>query len=107
MIHITSEAMDKIHRLREREGKKDCALRVGVTSGCCSQFSYLMQFDTHQHPDDHVFHFEDLKVVVDSESLPYLKGLEIGYLQNAHGEGFIFNNPNSRKTCGCGNSFDA
>ncbi|MEI7025463.1 iron-sulfur cluster insertion protein ErpA [Paenibacillus sp. y28] len=105
MITITETAADKIKELLAAEETPNLFLRVGVKSGGCSGFSYGMGFDDERHDNDNELVFDDLKVIVDEESVKYLRGLIIDYKESAMGGGFTIDNPNASVTCGCGSSF--
>lgn len=107
MIKITESASQKILTLKNEEGKPDSAfLRVEVKKGGCSGLSYKMNFDTEQKDGDKSFEAHGQKIVVDAQSLLYLIGLELDYSGGLNGKGFVFNNPNATKNCGCGSSFN-
>lgn len=80
-------------------------VRVGVKSGGCSGLSYDLHFDHITHPDDKLFEDNDVKIVVDKKSFLYLVGTTLEYSGGLNGKGFVFNNPNANRTCGCGESF--
>ena len=80
---------------------------IGVTDGGCSGFSYKLDFDNQQRPDDMVLERNGVKVYVDNGSAPYLSGIVIDYVGGLYGGGFKFTNPNATATCGCGTSFSA
>ncbi len=80
-------------------------LRVFVTGGGCSGFSYGFTFDDNIEEDDWVVEKEGVSLVVDALSYPYLMGSEIDYVENLQGAQFVVANPNASNTCGCGNSF--
>ena len=82
-------------------------LRVSVTDGGCSGFSYKLDFEKEKKPGDSVLEFNDVRVYVDSNSAPYLKGTVIDFVSGLYGGGFKFSNPNATGTCGCGTSFSA
>lgn len=105
MISISETAGDKIQEMIAAEETPNLFLRIGVQEGGCSGFSYGMGLDDEQHEDDQVLEIQGLKVVVDSESAKYLRGLEIDYKESAMGGGFTIHNPNAIATCGCGSSF--
>ncbi|MBB6632698.1 iron-sulfur cluster insertion protein ErpA [Cohnella thailandensis] len=105
MISITETAGEKIQEMLAAEELPNLFLRIGVQEGGCSGFSYGMGFDDEQHEDDQVLDVRGMKVVVDSESMRYLRGLEIDFKESAMGGGFTMNNPNATRTCGCGSSF--
>lgn len=80
-------------------------VRVGVKSGGCSGLSYDLHFDTQKADDDKAFEDNDVQIVVDKKSLLYLAGTTLEYSGGLNGKGFVFNNPNAQRTCGCGESF--
>ena len=87
------------------EGNDDLKLRVFVTGGGCSGFSYGFTFDDAIADDDAVVEREGVTMVVDSLSYQYLLGAEVDYEEGLQGSAFVVNNPNAAATCGCGNSF--
>lgn len=106
MINISESAKKKALSLMEEEGMGENAfIRVGVESGGCSGLSYKLSFDTELKPDDKVFEDKGLKIVVDKKSVLYLAGTTLEYSGGLNGKGFVFNNPNASRTCGCGESF--
>lgn len=80
-------------------------VRVGVKSGGCSGLSYDLDFDADKKEDDRLFEDNDVRIVVDKKSLLYLVGTTLEYSGGLNGKGFVFNNPNANRTCGCGESF--
>ena len=80
-------------------------VRVGVKSGGCSGLSYDLSFDANQQESDQLFEDNQVKIVVDKKSLLYLVGTTLEYSGGLNGKGFVFNNPNANRTCGCGESF--
>jgi len=80
-------------------------VRVGVKSGGCSGLSYDLKFDKALGEDDKVFEDNDIKIAVDKKSFLYLVGTTLEYSGGLNGKGFVFNNPNANRTCGCGESF--
>lgn len=80
-------------------------VRVGVKSGGCSGLSYELDFDRSQKENDKVFEDNDVKLIVDKKSFLYLIGTTLEYSGGLNGKGFVFNNPNAQRTCGCGESF--
>lgn len=102
---LTNNAADKVRQLRDSEGNMDLMLRVYVTGGGCSGFSYGFNFAESVNDDDAEFENGDVKMVVDSLSYQYLLGSEVDYVQGLEGSRFIVKNPNATTTCGCGSSF--
>ena len=80
-------------------------VRVGVKSGGCSGLSYELKFDSNQLNEDQLFEDNGVKILVDKKSLLYLVGTTLDYSGGLNGKGFVFNNPNANRTCGCGESF--
>lgn len=80
-------------------------IRVGVKSGGCSGLSYDLKFDKEQVEGDKVFEDNGVKIIVDKKSFLYLIGTTLEYSGGLNGTGFVFNNPNANRTCGCGESF--
>lgn len=80
-------------------------VRVGVKSGGCSGLSYELKFDKEVGETDKVFEDNAVRIVVDKKSFLYLVGTILEYSGGLNGKGFVFNNPNAQRTCGCGESF--
>jgi len=106
VIHVTPKAIAKIRQAFEKQGVTG-ALRLGVLGGGCSGLSYQFKFDTKERPSDKVFEFDGVKIVVDPKSLLYLRGMTLDYKESLMQSGFVFENPNAQKSCGCGTSFSA
>ena len=104
---FTESAANKVKALIEEEGNNDLKLRVFVTGGGCSGLSYQFKFDTKERPTDKVFEFDGVKIVVDPKSLLFLHGMTLDYKESLLQSGFVFENPNAQKSCGCGTSFSA
>ena len=107
MIKVSSSAKEKVAVLMQEEGfdPKSAFVRVGVKSGGCSGLSYDLSFDAEQLENDQLFEDNQVKIVVDKKSLLYLVGTTLEYSGGLNGKGFVFNNPNANRTCGCGESF--
>ncbi len=105
MVTISERAAGKIKDILKQENKEGWALRIGVKSGGCSGFKYIMRFDNQQSENDQVLNFHDVDIYIDSKSFAYLSGSQIDYTEGLNGSGFVFNNPNIRKSCHCGDSF--
>ena len=106
MIQVTDEAKVKLLALMKEEGKdSDAFVRVGVNSGGCSGLSYDLGFDNNENEEDKSFEDNGIKIVVNKKSYLYLIGTILEYSGGLNGKGFVFNNPNASRTCGCGESF--
>ncbi len=106
-LSLTEGAVAQVKKLLARDRREGQALRVGVSDGGCSGFSYKLDFDSGPKADDVVLEFDGLTVYVDGASAPYLSGTVIDFVAGLHGGGFKFSNPNATATCGCGTSFSA
>jgi iron-sulfur cluster assembly protein len=104
-VKLTDEAVRQAKRWVERQQDPAAFLRMGLRGGGCSGFSYVLEIDNELEPDDHVFEFDGLKVIVDPRSMRYLVGTVLEYTGNLMTGGFEFRNPNAKKGCGCGMSF--
>jgi iron-sulfur cluster assembly accessory protein len=103
---LTKKAEEKVREIMSEQPEPYAGLRIQVVGGGCSGFQYRMGFDKNfNDQSDAVFEFEGLKVFVDKQSLLYMEGAEVDYVEGLHGAGFKFNNPNSTGSCGCGSSF--
>jgi iron-sulfur cluster assembly protein len=106
MITVTETAKARAIELIRAENHPDGTfIRVGVDSGGCSGLSYKLEFDHNLLPTDQIFEDRGVKIVVDRKSFLYLVGTELDYTGGLNGKGFVFNNPNASRTCGCGESF--
>ena len=103
-IALSERAANKVRQLISEEGD-DLKLRVFITGGGCSGFSYGFTFDEAVADDDAVVEREGVTMVVDSLSYPYLSGSMVDYREDLQGAQFVVSNPNAASTCGCGNSF--
>src|SRR3954454_14502919 len=105
-IHFTDESATKVRDFLAGQDAdiSTAGLRVGVRGGGCSGFQYQLAFD-EQRDGDVVFEDHGLKLLVDAQSLPYVDGSIIEYVDSLQGAGFQVNNPNVVAACGCGSSF--
>ena len=107
MIKVSDTAKKKIIDLMKEDGF-DAAVdyvRVGVKSGGCSGLSYDLKFDKNKGDDDKIFVDNDITIAVEKKSFLYLAGTILEFSGGLNGKGFVFNNPNASRTCGCGESF--
>jgi iron-sulfur cluster assembly protein len=106
MISFTDRGAEKVQEFLASQGAEiqTAGLRVGVRGGGCSGFQYALAFDT-QRDGDEVFEDHGLKILVDSPSLPYVRGAIVDYVEGLQGAGFKVDNPNVIAACGCGSSF--
>ncbi len=103
-ITLTENAAKHVLNFIAKRGK-GVALRLGVRTSGCSGMAYKLEFADEIGGDDLQFDSNGVKVLVDPKSLPYIDGMELDYVREGLNEGFKFNNPNVKDTCGCGESF--
>jgi len=107
MVTLTETAAKKVETLRLEEGKPEWGLRLRVVGGGCSGFSYELGWEDVPQEGDEVIESSGVKVYVDPNSVQYVGGAQIDYVDSLYGSGFSINNPNSKGSCGCGHSFQA
>jgi iron-sulfur cluster assembly accessory protein len=105
-VNVTERAAAKIKEMIMAEHKEGQGLRLKVVGGGCSGLQYKLDFDVPKGTDK-VFEKDGAKVLVDMKSLLYLSGTELDYKEELMQSGFVFQNPNVKKACGCGASFTA
>lgn len=107
MIKVSDIAKKKVVSLMQDDDfdPQNDFVRVGVKSGGCSGLSYELKFDKENQQDDKVFEDNGIKIIIDKKSFLYLVGTTLEYSGGLNGTGFVFNNPNATRTCGCGESF--
>ncbi|WP_310378677.1 iron-sulfur cluster assembly accessory protein [Flavobacterium sp.] len=107
MIKVSESASKKIVDMMKDDGfdASEDYVRVGVKSGGCSGLSYDLTFDKQIGENDKVFEDNNIKIAVEKKSFLYLAGTILEFSGGLNGKGFVFNNPNASRTCGCGESF--
>jgi iron-sulfur cluster assembly protein len=107
MIKVSDTAKKKIIDLMKEDGFDAATdyVRVGVKSGGCSGLSYDLKFDKTKNEEDKIFIDNDITIAVEKKSFLYLAGTILEFSGGINGKGFVFNNPNASRTCGCGESF--
>ena len=106
MVSVTPKAVGKIREAFSREGVAG-GRRLGVLGGGCSGLSYQFKFDPKPRTNDNVLSFDDVQVFVDPKSMIFLDGMTLDWKDSLIHSGFVFENPNAKKNCGCGTSFTA
>lgn len=104
MITLTTVAHDRVSSFLTNRGR-GIGIRLSVQTTGCSGLGYNIEFVDEVQPEDEIFEYNGVKVVVDKKSLIYLDGTEVDYVKEGLNEGFEFNNPNAKAKCGCGESF--
>ena len=105
MIKISDSARDRLLYLLNKAEAGLSYVRVGVESGGCSGLSYKLDFDKNQKADDELIDDNGIKLLINKKSFLYLVGTTLEFSDGLNGKGFVFNNPNASRTCGCGESF--
>jgi iron-sulfur cluster insertion protein len=105
-MKLDSSAVEKLRSLIAEENNPNLKLRVFVQGGGCSGMQYGFTFDEEQNDDDFDFSYEEVKVLVDSMSMDYLRNANIRYEDSVMGSSFVIDNPQAQTTCGCGSSFN-
>ncbi len=104
-IMLSDRAAEKVRTLMDAESNPGLKLRVFITGGGCSGFSYGFTFDEEVAEDDAVVERDGVTMLVDALSYQYLTGSQVDYQEDLQGAQFVVANPNASATCGCGNSF--
>ncbi len=106
MVTLTESAARKLSELLKQQAEPVAGLRLSVQQGGCSGFQYGMSFTDAEQPGDWVGEFGGVKVFVDAQSAPELKGIEVDWVETLQNTGFAIRNPNAVRSCGCGKSFE-
>ena len=104
ILTLTDKAASKIKYFMEKENKKDHGFRVGIAMGGCSGYMYEMGFEKSPRENDLVIEDKGVKLFINPESTTFMKGSTVDYKESLQGAGFKINNPNVKRTCGCGHS---
>ena len=105
MIKISDSAKNRLLTLLKNEGGNKSYVRVGVESGGCSGLSYKLDFDNNRNDEDELIKDNGITLLINKKSFLYLVGTTLEFSDGLNGKGFVFNNPNASRTCGCGESF--
>tara|TARA_B000000532_G_scaffold237966_1_gene225853 strand:- start:221 stop:541 length:321 start_codon:yes stop_codon:yes gene_type:complete len=104
MIIVSESAKKRLNELLSSD-TKNIYVRVGVESGGCSGLSYKLAFDNKKTEEDEVITDNGITLLINKKSVLYLAGTTLEFSDGLNGKGFVFNNPNANRTCGCGESF--
>ena len=105
IVTLTDAAASKVRSMMQKEGKEDYALRFGVVTGGCAGLSYEMKFQKAPYENDIAFQHNGVNIIVNQESVEFIKGIEIDYVDTLRESGFKYKNPKAKSSCGCGTSF--
>lgn len=106
-VSLTPKAAEKVKEFLAEQQKPSYGLRMAVIGGGCSGFQYDVGIESEPASDDAVVESHGIRIFIDPQSAPYLADTELDYVETLSGSGFKFNNPNAKKSCGCGSSFSA
>jgi len=106
-ITLTPAAIEAVQNLLTQKNLPGYALRIFISGGGCSGYQHGMSLEGNVHPEDTVYEYSGVKVVVDEVSIEYLHGTTIDYINDEHGTGFKIDNPNTLPACGCGSPCDS
>ncbi len=104
-ITLTSSAVERVKALMQRSDKKVLGLRVGVTNTGCSGHMYSVEYAEDERPMEDVVIQDDVKIFIDPVAIMFLVGSTMDYVEGKLQSGFVFENPNAKSRCGCGESF--
>ncbi len=104
IVNLTDSGKEELLKLIQKEANNPDGIRLSLLAGGCSGLSYHMEFDKHKE-NDYVDEYDGIKILVDPKSALYINGITLDYQGGLTGRGFVFDNPNAKKSCGCGTSF--
>ena len=104
IVTLTEKAAEKVKKLLEKENKLDYGLRVGVIPGGCSAYTYEINLEKEPKENDMVIQEKGVKIFINPESISFMKGSTVDYIDSLMNAGFKVNNPNVKTSCGCGHS---
>jgi len=104
IVTLTEKAANKVKSLLEKENKKDYGLRVGIIPGGCSSYMYEINLEKAPKENDIVVEEKGVKIFMSPESVAFMKGSTVDYIDSLQNAGFKINNPNVKTSCGCGHS---
>ena len=106
IVTLTDSAAAKVQAMMLKEGKQGYALRFGVVTGGCAGLSYEMKFQKSPYENDIAFQQKGLNIIINQESIEFVQGIEIDYVDTLKESGFKYKNPKAKSSCGCGTSFN-
>lgn len=106
LVTLTNQAVSSIKKLLKENGMEGFGLRFGLQGGGCSGYMYQLEFEEAPQPDDEVVTVDDVRVFLNPLHIEYLRGSVVDYRDELIGAGFHIENPNVKRSCGCGSSFD-
>ena len=104
IINLTEKAAKKVKQMLDKEKKEGYGLRVGIIMGGCSGYTYDIGFEKSPKENDIAIEEKGIKIFMNPESIAFMKGSTVDYIDSLQNSGFKINNPNVKRTCGCGHS---
>lgn len=104
IVALTEKAANKVKQMLEKENKKDYGLRVGIVMGGCSGYMYDISLDKAPKESDIVIEEKGVRIFMNPESIAFMKGSTVDYKDGLQNAGFKIDNPNAKRSCGCGHS---
>ena len=105
LFTVTAKAAEMVRNIAKNEGKEGAALRVTVMPGGCAGYTYGLDFDDAAQGDDLVIEQNGVKLLINEDIAPLVQGATLDFVESLQGAGFVLDNPNAQKSCGCGKSF--
>lgn len=102
---VTEAAAERVRALLDKRGKPSAGVRIGVRSAGCSGLSYTLEYADERGAHDEVVEDHGVTLLIDPKASMFLLGTEMDYVEDKLQSGFVFNNPNEKGRCGCGESF--
>ena len=104
ILALTEKAANKVKQMIKKESKENYGLRLGIVAGGCSGYMYSIVLEKEAKADDLILEDKGVKIFINPESVPFMKGSIVDYREALQNSGFKINNPNVKRTCGCGHS---
>ena len=104
ILALTEKAANKVRQMIKKENKENYGLRLGIRSGGCSGYMYSIGLEKEANENDLVIEDRGIKIFINPESVPFMKGSIVDYREALQNSGFKISNPNVKRTCGCGHS---
>jgi iron-sulfur cluster assembly protein len=104
-ITVTESAIERVKHLLDQRGKPSKGIRIGVRTKGCSGLSYTLEYADDISPYDEVVTAGDIQILIDPKAIMFIIGSQMDFVDSELQSGFVFNNPNEKGRCGCGESF--
>jgi len=105
MMTVSDSAADRVKQLLDGRGKPSIGIRIGVSTKGCSGMSYTLEFADEKGPFDEILEEKGVTILIDPKATMFIIGTEMDFVEEKMQSGFVFNNPNEKGRCGCGESF--